>query len=208
MLNEEKIKPSLGDGEEWYSDMWYLNTSTSNHMIGCKDTFADLDSSVKGLVRFGDGFVGDIQGHSTILFQTKTNEHKVLTDIYYIPRLRGNVVGLGQLDEHDCKIVLEDGYLCIFDRQEQLVVRVRRSHNHLYVLRLNLMQPVCLLAKYTEKEWMWHARYGHLNVHALKSLSHMGMVDGMPNIAHTEQLCEACLVGKQHRSPFPLASTY
>lgn len=29
------------------------------------------------------------------------------------------------------------------------------------------------------------------------------MVKGMPSIHHPEQLCEACTVGKHHRTPFP-----
>lgn len=36
----------------------------------------------------------------------------------------------------------------------------------------------------------------------------MEMVDGLPHIEHMKQLCEACLVGKQHRRPFPNISTY
>lgn len=48
----------------------------------------------------------------------------------------------------------------------------------------------------------------HINFRALKDLSQREMVVGLPHIEHLEQLCEACLVGKQHRGPFPRISTY
>ena len=44
---------------------------------------------------------------------------KVLTDVYYIPKLQSNIVSLGQLEEARCKVVLENGWLQIFDRVDQ-----------------------------------------------------------------------------------------
>lgn len=52
-----------------------------------------------------------------MLIEGRTSEHKVLTDVYYIPKLTNNIISLGQLKERGCKVVLEDGQLRIFDRQ-------------------------------------------------------------------------------------------
>ena len=54
-------------------------------------------------------------------------EHKALTDVYYIPKLKSNIISLGQLEERGCKIVLEDGYLWGYDRQRMLLMKVRDS---------------------------------------------------------------------------------
>jgi len=56
--------------------------------------------------------------------------------------------------------------------------------------------------------WLWHARYGHLNFRALRELGRKEMVSGVPVVDHVEQVCEGCTLGKQHRAPFPEASTY
>lgn len=37
--------------------------------------------------------------------------HKVLTDVYYIPKLKRNIISLGTLAERGCKIVIEEDYL-------------------------------------------------------------------------------------------------
>ena len=40
--------------EETQQNMWYLNTSCSNHMCGEKKAFSDLDESFHSSVEFGD----------------------------------------------------------------------------------------------------------------------------------------------------------
>lgn len=87
----------------------------------------------------------------------------MLTEVYYIPRLCSNIVSLGQLDESGCKIVIEDGELCILNRERLLLAWIQRSRNRLYTLALNPTEPVCLLVKANDVAWLWHARYSHLN---------------------------------------------
>ena len=159
--------------------------------------------TVGGTVRFGDGKTVPILGRGMVVFEAKTSEHKILTDVYYIPMLKTNIISLGQLEERGCKIVLEDGYLWGYDRQRNLMMRVKRSQNRMYVLNLDKAQPVCLLAKFDETAWKWHSRFGHLNFHALRKLGKQQMVSGLPMIDHVDQLCTGCLIGKQRRGAFP-----
>ena len=51
---------------------------------------------------------------------------------------------------------------------------------------------------------MWHLRYGHPGFYGLKLLSKTKMVDGLLEINEPENLCEACVKGKQHRQSFPV----
>jgi hypothetical protein len=91
--------------------VWYLNTGASNHMTGAKAQFSELNLSVGGTVRFGNGKTVGIEGRCTVLFKLKDGSHKVLTDVYYIPRLKSNIISLGQLAERECEIVLKDKFL-------------------------------------------------------------------------------------------------
>lgn len=58
-LNEERAVVQLGDAGHHHdspaSDVWYLDTGVSNHMTGNKGAFSDLDPTVMGTVKFGDG---------------------------------------------------------------------------------------------------------------------------------------------------------
>ena len=150
-LNEERTVVELGESEDRsgkpISDVWYLDTGASNHMTGNRAAFSELDQSITGMVKFGDGSVVDIVGCGTILFAVRHGQHRALTDTYYIPRLKSNIISLGQLDEFGCKVVIEEGILRVRDPQRELLAKVRRSANRLYKISLTLAQPVLLLAR-------------------------------------------------------------
>jgi len=76
-------------------------------MTAERSVFSELDTGVRGTVRFGDGSVVAIEGRGTILFKLKSGEHRELGGVYYIPRLTTNIVSIGQLDEDEYKVLIE-----------------------------------------------------------------------------------------------------
>ena len=165
-------------------------------MTGVRSAFAELNPTVCGTVRFGDGSVVNIEGRGTVLFAYKSGEHRALTGVYYIPLLTANIISIRQLDDAGSKVDIEHSVLRIFNPDRRLLAKVNRSPNRLYYLDVHIARLVCLAACSSEPEWLWHARYGHLNFQALHRLSWESMVRGLPPIDHVNQLCDACLVGK------------
>jgi hypothetical protein len=188
--------------------VWVLDTGASNHMTGTRSVLSQLDQSVRGSVRFGDGSRVEIEGIGSVLMEGRHHEHKVLTNVYYIPKLKSNIVSLGQLEEKGFKSVLENGRLCVYDPDNILLISAPRTANRLYTVKFGLAAPICLLAKSSDEAWRWHARFGHLNFRALRDLSSKSMVEGMPIVEKVEQICDGCVIGKQHRFPFPQASSF
>jgi hypothetical protein len=187
-LNGENVIPA--DREE-DSDVWVLDTGASNHMTGRREAMVSLDTSVGGAVRFGNGSLIAIKGMGSVILQTKKDRHKVLTEVYFIHKLKSNIVSLGQLEEGGCKVVLEDGYCNVFDVERTLLARAPRAGNRLYLLKLHLSAPICLAAKTTDKAWLWHGQYGHLNFRALRELGVKGMVEGLPLLDRVEEFVMA-----------------
>jgi hypothetical protein len=205
-LNEEKkYSTVIGDEEK---DVWVLDTGASNHMTGRREALASLDASVRGTVRFGDGSLVEIEGIGSVVLQTRKKGHKVLTEVYYIPKLKSNIVSLGQLEEGGCRVVLENGYCNIYDIEQSLLASARRVSNRLYLLKLHLAAPVCLKAKTDDQAWLWHGRYGHLNFRALRELGQKGMVEGIPLLDRVEEVCDGCALGKHQRHSFPQVANY
>jgi hypothetical protein len=178
-------------------------------MTGDVLKFRDLDHAVLGKVRFGDDSTVDIQGRGTIVFEGKHGDHWVLFDVYYIPKLRSNLVSLGQLTETDHKIVLDDDLLEVCEKQsERMIMRVPRTLNRLYKIELKTMEPRCLIADIGDQAWLWHGRLGHVNFRALSQLVKKGMASGVPEISHPKQVCSDCLATKQTRIPFPKSANW
>ena len=94
-------------------DGWYLDTGATHHMIGRREFFSDLDSDMKGSIKFGDASTVEIKGVGSIIFKAKTGEDRLLTGMYYIPSLRNSIISIGQLDENGLWVEIEDGVLRI-----------------------------------------------------------------------------------------------
>jgi transposase InsO family protein len=208
-LVEHKVLVHLSEEEKNRdTTSWVLDTGATNHMSGARMAFAELDTAVRGSVSFGDGSVANIEGCGTVLFNCKNGEHRSFVGVYYIPRLTSNIISIGQLDEAGYKINIDDGVLRIREQSRRLLARVARRADRLYVLDLDIARPVCLAARGKEEAWRWHARMGHVNMNALRKLAREEMVRGLPPIEQVDQLCDACLAGKQRRNSFPAVAQY
>ncbi|KAJ0809578.1 putative RNA-directed DNA polymerase [Helianthus annuus] len=201
LLNEERIEPASYAIED--ESVWYLDNGASNHMTGVRSHFRELDEKVTGQVRFGDGSHVEIKGIGSILLECLNQEQKIISQVYYIPSLKSNILSLGQLKEIGCKIVMDGDLLTVRDRNRKLLMRVRRMRNRLYKVKLKIGRPICLLSNTEDLAWLWHARLGHLHFNAIKEMTRKNLVHGVPQIIHANQVCDACLLGKHTRTPFP-----
>ena len=86
-----------------------------------------MDGDMTGSVKFGDGSKVDIRGRGTIIFWFQNEEHRALTDVYYIPQLCSIIVSIGKLDERDCKVLVNSGVLRIWDRERRFLAKVQHS---------------------------------------------------------------------------------
>lgn len=204
VLDEPHAQLHVGRHEQLSPDRWFLDTGASNHMSGRREFFTDLDDTV----RFGDGSVIDICGFGDVTLECYNGAHRIVSGVYYIPKLKSNLISLGQLDENDCAIHIEDGVMTIRDRARALVAKVTRTEGRSYLLDLKVAQPVCLAASCEEVPWLWHARYGHLNFGSLRRLAQGAMVRGLPDIEQVDRICNCCQIAKQRRAPFPSEAKY
>jgi hypothetical protein len=69
---------------------------------------------------FGDGSVVPIESRGIETFLGKTEKIKI-ADVLYIPRLKNNIISLGQLDERGCSMWIQAGVLRVWDRRHRLV---------------------------------------------------------------------------------------
>ncbi|XP_076943581.1 uncharacterized protein LOC143613864 [Bidens hawaiensis] len=187
-MMKRNFKVIPGNYESKDGDDWYLDNGASNHMTGNMSFFSELNNRVTGKVKFGDHSYVDISGKGSILYEAKSGEHRLLTDVYFIPSLRNNIVSLGQASEHGCDIHIKDNYLTMYDGK--------------------IGKPVCLLSRIEETSWLWHARLGHLNFESIKLMARRDMVEGMRDVTNENKLCEPCLVGKQMRQSFPNSAAF
>lgn len=109
-LSKENVIPIICS-----KSVWVLDTGASNYVTGSRSALSHLDESVIGSACFGDGSTVEICGVGSIVVQGKHNQHKVFTSVYYIPKLKSNILSLGQLEEAGCDIRLYNGWLSVLE---------------------------------------------------------------------------------------------
>jgi hypothetical protein len=68
-LDEPKAQALLGDGSgSDKTNGWCLDTDTTHHMTGRREFFIELDSNVRGYVKFGDASAVEIKGVGSVIF--------------------------------------------------------------------------------------------------------------------------------------------
>jgi hypothetical protein len=92
-LVEAKVFTQLDDGDDdRYASVWHLDTGAMNHMSGSRSTFQDLNTKIRGVIRFGDSSAVLVEGAGTVILEGKTSEHAPITGVYFIPRLTTNII--------------------------------------------------------------------------------------------------------------------
>ncbi|CAL8103863.1 unnamed protein product [Prunus armeniaca] len=174
--------------EKPQKNVWYLDTGCSNHMCGEKSIFSTLDESFTTTVRFGDDSKVSVLGKGDIKIWAKDNT--------------SNLLSLGQLHEKGYEIKITGGACQIHDQKRGLIAKAYMTTNRMFPLHIQSDGPKCFSAKVNDPEWLWHLRYGHLNFRGLKTLHDKEMMTGLPQITCPTEVCEVCVLGKQHRETF------
>jgi hypothetical protein len=124
LLNEERSQARCAPQGTDCDTSWFLDTGASNHMMGRRDAFTELDTGITGTVKLGDGSNVKICERGTILFKCRNGEHRTLIEVYYLPRLQSNIVSIGQLDEANYETRIHGGVLRLWDPDGKLLTRV------------------------------------------------------------------------------------
>ncbi|XP_048324615.2 uncharacterized protein LOC125420972 [Ziziphus jujuba] len=79
-------------------ELWFLDVGCSNHMYGKKEFFSRFDESFSISVKLGDNSSMAVIGKGNI--QMIVNGIvQVITNIFYVPGLKNNLLSVGQLQE-------------------------------------------------------------------------------------------------------------
>jgi hypothetical protein len=209
-LDETKAQAFLGMScsDDDHLESWYLDTSATNHMTGRGNVLSELDRAMQGTVKFRDGSIINIYGKGTIIFSGHHGEHKVLTDVYWIPRLKNSIISIGQMDEGGTHVLIEGGVLWVSDQRHRLLAQVQRTENRMYRLELQVARPLYPTVHQDDNAWGWHERLGHVNFGSLERMGRLEMVCGLPPISHAEQFCDTYVLAKHRRGIFLKQSKY
>ena len=197
------------------SHAWVLDSGASFHLTSHRDMLQNYRELQDGqVVRFGNGENGKVCGSGDVMIHSALPGQGmgqfVLKDVLHVPSAAVSLLSV--------KRVTEAGGTVLFAGSKGLVrwkgklVAEASCMAGTYLLkeaRLPLLGPSVGNAASADAgpAQLWHRRFGHLSFRGLAALQQHGMVKNLPVsaaefLAVGEDLCEPCVLGKQHRLKF------
>jgi transposase InsO family protein len=135
---------------------------------------------------------------------------QVITDVFYIPELRNNLLSIGQMQERGVAVFIKHGVCKLYHPERGLIVQTTMSANRMFMLHATVAPKTtnCFQTTIEDNTHLWHCRYGHLSYKGLRILQHKQMVRGLPQLKDLSKICTDCMVGKQHREAIPKRSLW
>ena len=190
-------------------EVWFLDSGCSNHMCANKQWFSDLDEEFRQSVKLGNNSKMAVLGKGNIRMQI-AGVIQVITDVFYIPELKNNLLSIGQLQERGVAILIQHGLCKLYHPKKGLIMQTAMSANRMFILLARIMPkaPTCFQTTLEDNTHLWHCRYGHLSFKGLRTLQYKQMVRGLPQLKAPSKICTDCTVGKQHRDAIPKRSLW
>ncbi|XP_070667503.1 uncharacterized protein [Malus domestica] len=107
---------------------------------------------------------------------------QVITRVFYVPKLKNNLLSIGQLQEKGLAILMQHGKCSIYHSGRGLVMETEMSSNRMFIIlaRSLLKEQHCFNSTIEDQSQLWHRRYGHLSWNGLKVLQQKKIVQGLP----------------------------
>ena len=81
-----------------------------------------------------------------------------LDNVLYVLELRSKILSLGRFIEHGCQILIEGGFITIYDHHGRLLIKVKKTLSKLYLLKQNPVLRCIVRDNSSNLTWTWHRR--------------------------------------------------
>ncbi|XP_073219745.1 uncharacterized protein [Cicer arietinum] len=118
----------------------------------------------------------------------------VIENVLYVPRMKRNLLSIRQLIQKIFQVIVKNDALEMYDGQKKMILKAHLSKNITFFINIQAADIQCLKAvSLVDEDWLWHARFGHLNFRSLQQLESKKMVSGIPIIDVPEKVCDVCM---------------
>lgn len=177
-------------------------------MTSNEHLFVNLDEKYQSTVVLGDNQSHGRKGKGTTVVTTKYGEVKHINESLLVPALKNNLLFVGKMLEQNYQVTFDKNECIIRDKLKRNVVvaRARMTGDRMFPLHFTHGNQPLRYSKMNESK-IWHQRYGHLSFSGLILVKRLKIVEGLPFIENTKEVCEECVVAKQHRVSFPIGKS-
>ena len=142
---------------------------------------------------------------------TVNRTHEIVLDLHqvlFVPKLTKNLLSVPAMASMGAEIYF-DKDKCLVRKNSQEFVIGSLLRDKLYIVNSAEYTQVST-AKSAPSPAVWHLRLGHFNYTYMNQLMKQEIVDGLNYDVDTQSQkeCEACVLGKMQKKPFPKQSQH
>ena len=188
-----------------------LDCAATSHMFHDADYFTQYAPVVAESIEVGDGRALPTIGRGSVTFKSRLPDGirtVVLHGVNHVPRLRMNLVNLGQLEREGVNGSFGGGCIKVMMGDDELF-RANLLDGLYWIDCAMPSGGVAFVASPSGSLRLWHRCMGHLHLDAIRQLARKDLVTGLTISSPQtfDHVCEGCVLGKSHWLPFPKAST-
>ena len=141
-IKENKIQDSMflacNVAQESQTNVWFLDLGYNNHITGNLEMFSSLDESVKFDVTLGNDNKIEVKGKGNVNILSKKGEKKHISDVYFFPNLKHNLLSIGQLFQKGYRVSFKNKVCTILDKlsSSQLISKIQMKNNRMFPLNI------------------------------------------------------------------------
>ena len=102
-------------GEEGNLEVWYLDSSCSNHMSGNESLFSLIDKNFKFEIKMRNNWTIHIVEKGSITVCTKQGK-KEIQNIYFFLGMKRNLMSVGQIIRNSYKVLMVNDKFVIYEK--------------------------------------------------------------------------------------------
>ena len=182
---------------------WFFDSACSIHMTYDKSLFSSYTPGNHSPVRLGNSKTAEVSGSGSIVLRIVVNgriRSCTLQTVLHVPSLGYQLLSVPTLDKSGYTTLFKSGR--VFVRSNNVLLATATLRGNLY--RLDTSTEPQKTALVSVDLDTWHQRLAHISPVTTSEVSKENVVRGLdlaPNSEFTH--CEACFLGKGHRSPIP-----
>ncbi|CAI5986882.1 unnamed protein product [Closterium sp. NIES-65] len=191
---------------------WLVDSGASSHICSDRSLFSSLKKpNEEILVRFGGGETYKVVGVGTVVatLRSPTSETTIqLDNVLFLPSSVHNLLSVRALGAAGVAVSFPAAGRVVLT-SDDVPIGEGYTRNNLFYLQLHhgssaapSIKPTACPASTTTSSYLWHRRFGHLNMQALSTLHRQQLVTGLHLSSTSIPPCISCYRGKQTRQPF------
>lgn len=104
-------------------------------------------------VSFGDKSIVNVMGKGDISIKMLNGFTEIISDVYYAPNLKCNLLSVGQLQETGYELTFRNKICEIYDPKRGAIASIKMSSNRLFPLKIQDVET-CLIARIKDPSWL------------------------------------------------------